>query len=154
MTGLSTPRSMLITAGVSNAATPNTPPILTSTPAQSLDQQHQFKPLTNIVEAAGLSQVVANLTAGIFSSQTGGAKLPPSLVPVTLTQIGSASGVAMQASSSISPATQSMSLGSNIESAGSAAGVTTDVTNVDKSNFSQVQSVFDNSSTLTVSSSI
>ena len=147
---------MLITAGVSNAATSNTPPILTSTPAQSLDQQqHQFKPaLSNIVEAAGLSQVVANLTAGIFSSQTGGARLPPSLVPVTLTQVGSASGVAMQASSSISPATQSMSSGSNIESAGSAAGVTTDVTNVDESNFSQVQSVFDNSSTLTVSSSI
>jgi hypothetical protein len=150
LTVLSTPRSSLTTAGVSNTSS-GTPPILTSTPAQSLDQQ-QFKPLSSIVEAAGLSQVVANLTAGMFSSS--GAQLPPSLVS-TLTQAGSVSGGAMQQVSA-SSSSQNMSVGSSGVSVGSAgsAGVTTDVTHANQSDYSQVQPVHDSSSTLTVSSSI
>lgn len=149
LTGISTPRSSLTTAGISN--TLSTPPILTtSTPALSLDQQ-QFKPLSSIVEAAGLSQVVANLTAGMFSSAAGSAQLTPSLVS-TLTQPGSVSGgTAMQVSAS--SGSQNVSMGSTGVSIGStgSAGV---ATNANPSDYSQVQSVLDGSNTLTVSSSI
>ena len=54
-------------------------------------------PLTSIVEAAGLSQVVASLTSGLFSST----QLPPSLV-TTLTQAGSSTQSSLSAGSEVS----------------------------------------------------
>ena len=96
---------------------------------------------------------MANLTAGIFSSAASSAQLTPSLVS-TPTQAGSVSsggGGAMQVSAS--PGSQNVSVGSSGVSVGS-AGSAGAATNANQSDYSQVQSVLDGSSTLTVSSSI
>ena len=136
--GLSTPRSTLTaTQGV---------PITSSTPPILLDQQQQLKPLSSIVEAAGLSQVVANLTAGIFSST--GTQLPSNLV-TTLAQAGSVGGALPVSASSVSVSPGSS--GVSVDSMGS-TGVTTNVISVNQNNVSQVQSVPCSSNTLTASS--
>ena len=131
---------------------------------QPLEQQ--LKPLASFVEAAGISQVVANLTAGMFSSGTG-TQIPANLV-TTLAQAGSISALQASASSgsqSVSPE----SSGVSIDSVGS-TGVSTNITSITNNNVvnnavgsngltsqnvsSQMQSIpASDSSVLTVSSS-
>ena len=95
---------------------------------QTLEQQ---------IEAAGLSQVVANLTAGIFCSS--GTQLPASLV----TTLSQASAQEVQTSSG-SQIVSSGSSGVSVGSVGS-TGISTNTTNTNMVN-SQMQSILGESS--------
>ena len=82
---------------------------VTNANLQMISRQ-QLTPLTSIVEAVGLSQVVANLTSGLFSST----QLPPNLV-TTLTQAGS--GIQTSASTGSAVSCTSAESGHSLRSA-------------------------------------
>ena len=152
------------TGGVT-ATNANAPLVSTAT------SREQLKQMTSIVEAAGLSQVVANLTSGLFSS----AQLPPNLV-TTLTQAGSLGSLqvpgALPSSSVASNVSDSVSSNS-IGSTGVNTASTIGIMNPDRSiittigstganvqrllqtprNISQVQTISGNTSAVSVSSS-